>query len=244
MKKNLIIIIILITCVNILAQTSSLEISLGTEFLQLSDFKDFLNSSLLDIKEAGIEAKILEEFPNFPVFSIYWIQGIKDREYQLITGLGHYSTGSRIYYEDYSGFYRNDILINSLSFEMGIRLPILVMRNFLINFDLTAVYQSYKTEFIYELSTNNYLNHYKKKYYHNSGGLKINFNNQINLKEKIYLFLSVGYDFIYPPTIELQDIGETYFIDPSNNKVDLNMSSLDLMIGIGINFQTQKPESK
>jgi hypothetical protein len=101
------IILVISTCLGY----SQIEIrpSVGVGTYSMTNLKEVLNQAAL---ESGLGLKTTESFPAYTYFGFDVIQTMNKR-FGLGISSGFYSTGGRNHYADYSGSYREDIMVNS-----------------------------------------------------------------------------------------------------------------------------------
>ncbi len=70
------------------------------------------------LKQLDFDAKITDDFPVTPLYKID-VNLLKPGNFMLTAGLFFHSTGSRINYEDYSGEYNADMILNTFGMSIG-----------------------------------------------------------------------------------------------------------------------------
>lgn len=121
MKKHHYIAIILVLIFKCsIAQDLKTEISIGAGTYYMKDLK-YLND--IALKRLAFDAKITDDFPMTPYYSVSLIPIF---DFFLNVGIfgSYYSTGSRIHYKDYSGEYTYDNLIKSYNPGVTIRIKL------------------------------------------------------------------------------------------------------------------------
>ncbi|MCK5742373.1 MAG: hypothetical protein KAH48_09160 [Chlorobi bacterium] len=116
--------------------------------LNFPDFHFFQDINDQIVTQLPFDAKVVDDFPVSPVykFDINW------KEFNSfiisITGFWH-STGSRIHYEDYSGEYHSDIIVNATGFGFGLT-KFFAMSNSPMQLGLTIDFGFFEKDYRFE----------------------------------------------------------------------------------------------
>lgn len=176
MKRILQISILLLLCHDAFPQSMKIGMESGIGFYSMSDLKEF-NSNIQD--NLPIETELTSEFP--PYFYYRPMVQVYNEDVHFGVFYLYQTTGSRISTKDYTGKYRFDMQIKSLSPGVHFRLNISDTKRLRIN-----LYSNVGARFTH-LKLDEYF-----KLYNNV------LTNQTNKFESLNLFFEPGFNIEYP----------------------------------------------
>lgn len=231
MKSLFFVFIFISVCVIASAQNNQLGIAVQYGNFELNDLKKFQDQ----LKNAiDVPFKEFDNYPNYYGFEVSYNHQVVDR-YWIGVYYNRFSTGSRLYYEDYSGkIFMDQVLtgnfigINNqykinkgeyLSILAGLRLGI-ILSNLDLESSLELKNGAPEKEKVKFNSTN----------YSFSPSLSI-----IKSFSFLYIMLGGRYELNTKSKIYLED-DEQYLVDENQNPLSLSWNGFRLYSGIGFNF--------
>lgn len=200
------------------------EIGIGT--YSMSDFKGLLEQSVLN---SPIGLKTTQKFP---AYAFYGVDAICSVSSKLGLGIstGFYSTGGRNDYSDYSGSYREDILVQSINLGLLASYKSSFGSNFFYNVELTSGIKFSDISNVNDFKISDY--HESSSYDFKSKGWWLE--PKLSIGRKIFRDLScsafVGYEYNLKSKLESDDINTS----ESSTKID--WSGIRGCLGIAYSF--------
>jgi len=229
MKNRLLLFVICIACSSALGQVFvQPEISYGT--FAMTDLKDF---QLDLIKTSNIPLLPVTTFPSYVGFGLK--AGVKvssDISYGIM--LHYNSTGSRAYYEDYSGLARIDMLPQAYSAGLYFKNKLNKSETWQVFSSLSILWVHTKTSVASEIRVGSQSKSDNQNFYSNNYAIRPNFILCRPITKTIYLEASAGYEFQFEGKLYLSGSSEAYLINSRGNEVKANWNGLRVSLGIGI----------
>lgn len=213
----------------------SLEISAGNRFGDYAPLENILNETASDLQHFILNAKVTDNFDKAISYTVHASSDI-GLKYITVYGFNYFSSAGRIAYEDYSGFLRHDILMESISIDLGFRIIKHQFSKFSLNGDIFATYHLNNFEFKEDIEAGTFQKKNSTKFSSRSFGVKFAFSPKYNLYRSIYVFGSASYAVTIDSDLVLKDYEDVHLLDEQNKKVNINLNSGKMMIGFGVNF--------
>jgi hypothetical protein len=201
----------------------------------LKEYQEALNTYFL--KTYNVQLSQLENFPDNMYYSFeVFVQSKKDFRFNL--GYSHFTTGSRIYYEDYSGILKNDIITSSNTYNIIIS-QVLLKTFVKIGLYMNPQIISNKTDISLGIKLSpDYINEEKLKNKSVNSGLGCG----VFLRKPIKYF-EISFETGYYFDLKRNDLsykeysGDKYLYIPNGYKrVHNDWSGYRMALGVGYNF--------
>ena len=233
MNKVLIFAVLLISFQKTFGQ-NAIEIDAGYYTYNMSDMKAMQNASLEDIE---ITSDIVSSFPAFVGFGVQvFIKKVYLSEWTFNQGvrLDYTSTGGRIGYQDYSGKFSLDQLVNRFGFGYLGRFMKSSEKKYKTGAEFLIQYSHSTFDYEYNLSlvgTSSVIDNYV----FNSGSFQINLSwvNNYDITTNLYLQSRIGYELdVWSGPLNYSK-NNGYLLNSDGSKTRLNWSGVRINFGLG-----------
>lgn len=231
---QLLTILLMIVC-NAFSQ-SSFEMSMSYNSYTMGDMKE------LQIKaqeDAGIEGKIVDAFPMHFGFSaqinIKEID-LNEAKVELGANVSYMSSGSRINYSDYSGYFNFDQLVNRTSIAGIARVFLKPEKKFSYGPEVNVIGSLSNLSFETDLNLyNSARNTDDLRFSSRSLQLRVNWLSRFNFLQKFYIINKVGYEIdIYSGKLIFSQNSDAHLLNVRNDPARLDWSGFRINLGVGI----------
>ena len=122
-------------------EAQEFELSIATDYasFDMGNFKEY--QELTSLSLPGVRPKINDAFPSYFNYSIS-IGKFFNNRFQAGLKAGYQSTGGRVSYEDYSGEFRSDQLMNSTTIGLYIKTPVRKNSRLHVNLDAGILFSN------------------------------------------------------------------------------------------------------
>lgn len=110
-NKTLILFFLLLQITNLRAQQEYLRVDVQVASFSMSDLKDILKSSVPDL---NVDVRTVSTFPPYAGYGLTYLS-VGSHGYGFGFTAEFFSSGGRNYYEDYSGYYKADMLVHCIN---------------------------------------------------------------------------------------------------------------------------------
>jgi hypothetical protein len=239
MKQRFIICFTCLLSTNVFAQVFiQPEFSYGT--FAMSSLKDF---QLDLIKSSNVSLQPITTFPSYFGFGLK-LGAQVDADLSCGVTLHYYSTGSRSYYEDYSGLARIDMIPQAFSAGIFFKNRMNKSERWQLFSSLSILWVRTKLNLASEVKLGSQSQVENADFNSNNYSVRPNFILCRPVTETVYLEASAGYEFQLEGKLYVSGSDKAYLINSKGNEVLANWSGLRFTVGVGIFLNKKlKPQS-
>jgi hypothetical protein len=231
-SRKILTISLILCSLTVVADNFEISLSTGKGFYKLQDMKSFQE---LSIPDYGVDIRMVESFPSYYFYSVsacYYIHGN--------WGVGFegsfFSTGARNHYEDYSGYYKLDLILKSQNAGLLVNHRFRFFNRFFVipevnggikfsSLDISENLKVYNDSLVSSMQFNNYSFFAKPR-------LRLAFNPVSHL----CVGMSGGYEFNFPRELFFKDNKNMILINSHSQKVLLDWSGFQLALSLSFTF--------